>query len=159
MSYESDAKSVSILWAAPERAPELAALHAELFTPGWDIASFERLLVHEGSTAFIARVGRPVETVGFILGQLAADEVEILTLGVRSNWQRRGIGRLLVEALGRAARNAEAKRLILEVGENNGAALALYRRLGFAATGRRKGYYTRRHSASEDALTLERVLR
>jgi ribosomal-protein-alanine N-acetyltransferase len=157
MSNKSD-PSISILWAAPERAPELAALHSELFAPGWDIASFERLLAHEGSTAFTARVSRPAETVGFILGQLAADEIEILTLGVRSAWQRRGIGRLLVEALSRAAKNVEAKRLILEVGANNGAALALYRRLGFTEIGRRKEYYARPHRVSEDALTLERVL-
>ncbi len=29
-------KHASMLWAAPERAEEIAALHAKLFDPPWD---------------------------------------------------------------------------------------------------------------------------
>ena len=74
----------------------------------------------------------PPATAGFILGRLIADEAEILTLGVCENRQRRGIGQRLVEALGRAARKAEARRLYLEVAASNATALRLYQKLGFA---------------------------
>jgi ribosomal-protein-alanine N-acetyltransferase len=154
MSDTEDYRHVSFLWAAPEHAEELAKLHAELFEEAWDVASFQKLLAHPGSTAFMARVGSSPEIAGFILGQLAADEAEILSLGVGPSWQRHGIGRRLVEALGRAARKADARRLFLEVGSNNTAALALYRRLGFQETGRRPGYYVKADGSSEDALTL-----
>jgi len=100
----------------------------------------------------------PGPAAGFILGQIAADEAEILTLGVRSDRQRHGIGRRLVEALGRAAKRAEACRLFLEVAESNTAAVALYKGLGFAETGRRKGYYQRLGAAPEDALALSLAL-
>ena len=120
MTSPVDYKHVSILWASPEHAAELAELHARLFPQPWDAASFQRLLAHPGSTSFLARIGQPpkskAETVGFILGQLAADEAEILTLGVRADRQRHGIARRLVEALARAAKKAEARRLHLEVG-------------------------------------------
>ena len=113
-----------------EYAEELARLHAPLFSPAWDAAAFRLLLDHPGSTAFIARAGEPLESIGFIVGRLAADEAEILTLGVRKSWQRRGIGRRLVEAFSRAVRKAEARRLHLEVAASNAAALGLYQAAG-----------------------------
>lgn len=153
-----DYRHVSILWAAPEHAGELANLHAGLFDAPWDADAFTSLLSHPGSTAFLARVGAPPQTTGFILGQLAADEAEILTVGVSKGCQRNGIGRRLVEALGRAAKRAEAKRLFLEVAEDNGPAIALYRKLGFAEVGRRNGYYERKGGPAQDALRLALTL-
>jgi ribosomal-protein-alanine N-acetyltransferase len=153
-----DYRHVSILWAAPEHAAELASLHGGLFEAPWDAAAFASLLNHPGSTAFLARVGAPPLTAGFILGQLAADEAEILTLGVGKDCQRHGIGRRLVEALGRAAKRAEARRLFLEVAADNGPALGLYKGLGFVEVGRRKGYYQRAGAPAQDALTLALTL-
>ena len=148
----SEADRVSILWARPSDAAELAQLHGQLFAPPWSIASFEQSLTHPAYTALVARVGRPLQLVGFIIGQQAADEAEILTLGVRKDWQRRGVGRDLVLALGRAARKAEARRLHLEVASDNAAALALYQGLGFEISGQRIGYYERAGAAAEDAI-------
>jgi len=158
MSNAIDYRHVSILWAGPEHAGDLARLHAGLFEQAWDAASLGKLLEHPGSTAFLARIGQPAELAGFILGQVAADEAEILTLGVRKDHQRHGIARRLVDAMSRAAKKAEARRLHLEVGQNNVAALGLYQRLGFAEAGRRKGYYQRAGAAPEDALRLSLAL-
>ena len=154
MSKSSDVKHVSLLWAGPEHAAELAGLRAPLFEEAWSEASFRELLVHPGATALLARTGAPPQTVGFILGQVAADEAEILTLGVCKDWQRRGIGLRLVEGLIRAARKVEAQRLFLEVASSNAAALALYGKLGFAEVGRRQGYYVRAGRPAEDAIRL-----
>jgi ribosomal-protein-alanine N-acetyltransferase len=158
MPQPIDQKLVSVLWASPEHAQELARLHAGLFATPWDAASLNGLLSHPASTAFIARVGTPAQTVGFVLAQLAADEAEILTVGVDKAWQRRGIGRRLVEALCRAARKAEARSLYLEVAPDNTAALALYKGFGFTESGRRKSYYARPDGPAEDGLTLVLVL-
>lgn len=149
---------VSLLWAGADSADELARLHAPLFAPAWDAAAFKLLLDHPGSTAFIARAGEPLESAGFILGRLVADEAEILTIGVSESWQRRGVGCRLVEALCRAGRKAEARRLFLEVAPSNTAALGLYQRLGFQEMGRRKGYYERPNAPPEDAINLSLAL-
>jgi len=150
-----DPKYVSLLWAGPEQAAEIAALHSKLFSPAWDEASLRNLLEHPASTAFIAVLGGPPKTtVGFVLGQLAADEAEILSLGVLPEWQRKGIGQRLVEGVARAAQRAEAKRLFLEVAADNDAALSLYRRTGFLGTGLRRGYYARDGGTAVDAVTL-----
>jgi ribosomal-protein-alanine N-acetyltransferase len=154
MTGAIDYRRLSILWASPEDAAELARLHAGLFEKAWDAESFARLLDHPASTSFLARVGEPAEAAGFIVSRLAADEAEILTLGVRKDRQRHGIGRRLVEAMGRAAKKAEARRLFLEVGQGNAAALALYEGLGFREVGRRRGYYEHPGAPPEDALVL-----
>jgi [ribosomal protein S18]-alanine N-acetyltransferase len=154
MNSPIDYRHVSILWAEPEHAQDLAGLHGQLFAQGWDRPAIERLLAHPGSMAFLARVGSPGETAGFILGQLAADEVEMLTLGVRSASQRHGIGRRLIEALCRAARKAEAKRLFVDVAPSNVAAIGLYSAMGFVEVGRRKDYYVHAGRPPEDAVML-----
>ena len=62
------------------------------------------------------------------------------------------------EAAALAARNLGAEQMFLEVAEDNAAALALYRRAGFEAAGRRRGYYPREAGAAVDALLLVRKL-
>jgi [ribosomal protein S18]-alanine N-acetyltransferase len=154
----SDQERVSILWGRIDDAAELARLHAELFDPSWDVASFEQTLAHPGSVSLVARAGQPMTTVGFIVGQVAADEAEILSIGIVKAWQRRGTGRTLVQAFGRAARNAEARGMHLEVGVGNVAAVSLYRSLGFKESARRKGYYQRQGALPEDAVTMALAL-
>jgi ribosomal-protein-alanine N-acetyltransferase len=150
-----DPKYVSLLWAGPDQAPVIAKLHAELFSPAWSEESIRALLDHPASTAFVAMVGgAPKTCVGFVLAQLAADEAEILTIGVAPAWQRKGVGRRLVEGVARAAQRAEARKLYLEVAADNDAALELYRRTGFLGTGLRRGYYAREGGSAVDAVTL-----
>lgn len=156
---QMDAKLVSLLWAGPERAREIAPLHAKLFEAAWDEAALDQLLSHPASTAFVAEIRVPVPvTVGFVLGQLAADEAEILTIGVAPELQRRGLGRRLIEGFARAAKRAEARRVHLEVAADNAGALALYRALGFTESGRRKAYYERKGAPAVDAVLLSLAL-
>lgn len=151
-------RHVSLLWAAPERAEEIAQLHAKIFDPPWDVASIRSLLEHPAATSLIAVAGDPKVAIGFVIGQLAADEAEILSIGVAPNWQRSGLGTRLLEGLARAAQRGEAKRVFLEVAEDNVPAAALYRKLGFVEAGRRKGYYERAGRNAVDALRLVLIL-
>jgi len=73
---------------------------------------------------------------------------------VAPNWQRAGVAAGLLEGLARAARRGDAKRIFLDVAEDNEAARALYQKLGFAEVGRRKRYYQRAGAEPVDALTL-----
>lgn len=153
-----DGKRVSLLWAGPDRASDIAQLHAQLFSPAWDEAGVRALLDHPAATSFVATLGQPTDVVGFVVAQLAADEAEILSVGVSLPFQRLGIGRMLVEGLSRALQRAEVRRLFLEVADDNISALALYSRLGFEPTGRRKAYYVRGGGVAVDAVTMARIL-
>ena len=84
------------------------------------------------------------------MARVAADEAEILSLGVELAARRAGLGAALVAQAARGAQASGARAMFLEVATGNNAARALYRRLGFREAGRRKAYY----AASEDALIL-----
>ena len=84
-----------------------------------------------------------------MLGRVAADEAEILTLAVAPHARGKGLGRALLQAAINKARHSGAATMFLEVGADNPHALALYAGLGSAKVGARKGYYEGR-----DALVL-----
>ncbi len=153
---------VSLLWAEAEAAPDIATLHTELFDPAWDVDATHRLLVDPCASALVAKIrlretGQPVPG-GFAIGRIAADEAEILSIGVSAPFQRRGIGRRLVEGLSRAVKASGANRLFLEVAADNLPACSMYASLGFMEVGKRPGYYKRREGTTVDALTLSRDL-
>lgn len=154
VSGRPDLRHLSLLWALQEHAGEIASLHASLFEKSWDEVSVGRLLAHPGSLALTAGLGTPRRLGGFALAQIAADEAEILTIGVIPDWQRQGIGTRLVEGVKRAAARAGAGRLFLEVARSNAPARALYAKLGFVESGVRKGYYQSGAGPAEDAIVL-----
>lgn len=96
--------------------------------------------------------GRPA---GYLLARHAADEGEILNLGVAPAARRRGIGRALVREGLNALAALGATRVFLEVRESNAAARALYAEFGFGEVGRRRGYYRR---PTEDAIVLRAAI-
>ena len=79
-----------------------------------------------------------------------------MNIAVLPSRRGEGIGRaLLSECIRRAAR-AGSSLIFLEVRAGNEAALRLYRSMGFAFRGIRKGYYT---DTGEDAVILDREVR
>ena len=130
-----------------EVAARLAALHAEAFDAPWDAPAFDSLLGQAG--VHLAEVPD-----GFILMRTVADEAEILTLAVRPAARRRGVGAALVARGAAEAAARGARRLFLEVAEDNEAARALYGRAGFSEAGRRPRYYARADGSRRDALLL-----
>lgn len=74
---------------------------------------------------------------------LAAYDIEahILTVGTESQYQRQGIGRLLLRALLAEAGRRKTERVILEVRTDNTPAISLYESESFVAAGIRKNYY------------------
>jgi [ribosomal protein S18]-alanine N-acetyltransferase len=154
MDLTLDPRNLSLLWASPDRVDEIVALHSRLFDPPWDRKGIAALLEHPAAAAFVAQVRDPCVTAGFVIGQIASDEAEILSVGVAPEWQRRGIARQMIEGLVRSARRAEVKRLFLEVSADNTPATKLYTGLGFEAVGRRKDYYRRPTGQPVDAIVL-----
>lgn len=145
---------ISLLWAVQGHAEAIAGLHSRLFETAWDEAAITSLLLHPGSIALVATSGHPKDIEGFVLAQIAADEAEILTLGVADDRQRRGFGAKLVDGIKRAAAKAGARAVFLEVAQSNSAAHRLYSRTGFAEAGRRKAYYERAGAPPEDAILM-----
>ena len=69
------------------------------------------------------------------------DDAEVMNVDVARAFQRRGIGRMLFDAMVGRARRLGCRRMLLEVSVLNDPALALYRSLGFERMGLRRRYY------------------
>jgi [ribosomal protein S18]-alanine N-acetyltransferase len=150
--------SIDIVPAGPEAAEVIADLQARAFDHPWGAPQLRRLIEAQASRTLLATQGYAHEPLGFVLAMIAVDEAEIVSIGVRPEHRRRGLGRMLVRALVDRLAEEGAVRLTLEVGVGNHAALALYRGLGFSPVGRRKGYYADGPAEPEDALVMELLL-
>jgi [ribosomal protein S18]-alanine N-acetyltransferase len=139
----------------------LTALHAACFDDAWSVGAMADVLASPGAFACLAlpdSVEEPAP-LGFALARIAADEAELLSLGVIPAARRRRIGQALLDDVVRYAGERGAGTLFLEVAETNEAARLLYAANGFAAVGRRPDYYQRPNTVPVAALTLRRVLR
>jgi [ribosomal protein S18]-alanine N-acetyltransferase len=93
--------------------------------------------------------GRPARVVGFLIARHVVSEWELENIVVAPEVRGRGIGtRLMKELLARATQTG-SHSVFLEVRESNAPARALYQKLGFLQTGRRKSYY---NNPVEDAI-------
>lgn len=141
---------------------EAETLHRLCFPADWDQPwsrqAFAEMLAMPGTFGFMARSAAEDEAVGLVVTRVAADEAEILTIGVRADCRRHGVGAALLAAAKNEARSRGAARLHLEVAEDNFAARKLYAHLKFDIVGRRAGYYGRGALGSIAALLLAQSL-
>ena len=93
--------------------------------------------------------------IGFIAARIGNEELHINNMAVRKDWRQRGIGALLLGTALEEGKRRGARRAFLEVRASNGAAQALYGRMGFRSTARRPRYYT---DPTEDALVMTAAL-
>jgi ribosomal-protein-alanine N-acetyltransferase len=79
--------------------------------------------------------------VGHAVASVVADVAELQRIAVLADHRRRGLATALLEEVVALAVREEADRLLLEVREDNMAALAFYAAHGFVEIDRRPRYY------------------
>ena len=134
------------------QACALAQTHRLAFpnSRSWSAQEFHSLLQKPNIKAFGTHDG-------FVLARFTGDECEILTLSTAPKQRRRGLAKLALNGLIEYAEKGKTRKIMLEVAEDNTAALTLYRTFGFQNTARRKRYYPRAHGHFADALILSRM--
>jgi ribosomal-protein-alanine N-acetyltransferase len=155
------------LWMAPaglhiepgqsRDADELARIHAKGFYRGWpreELAAF----ISEPTTPLYVACDAKRRIAGFALIRQASDEAELLTIAVDPKWRGKRVGQALLRAALDDLLLTPARRMFLEVDEQNAAAIRLYRGQGFATVGSRKGYYPRPDGSAATALVMARDL-
>ena len=132
----------------------VAAQDVELYPFPWSAGNFADS-ISAGYGCWVMLDG--AERVGYGVLMMVIDEAHILNISVVAARQKGGLGRRLLEHFATLARQAGARRLLLEVRPSNGPALALYERAGFQTIGRRKGYYPA-VGGREDGLVMSLAL-
>jgi ribosomal-protein-alanine N-acetyltransferase len=133
----------------------VAALEAVCNPKPWSAAALSAYTErHSSKLGFVAEGN--VGLIGYIIASRAADEAEILQLGVAPESRRAGIAAKLLRELFVRLRASGVRSVFLEVRHGNTAAIGLYRSLGFGEAGERKGYY---QETGEDALLFSAFLK
>ena len=138
---------------APADCDAIAALEARLFATAFDQPRLMALQTKPFFCGFVDLVpnqDQPQSTLaddlnsylgGYLLATIIDDEAEILSIGVKPDRQRQGVGKWLLRRFFDYGASRNMARVVLEVAEDNVPALGLYRDFGFAEFGRRKDYY------------------
>ena len=117
----------------------------------------DALLVGNCHYLLIAGDGAPPApgqaAVGFCLAHHGDEEEELLLFAIEPAHRRRGLGHILLAAFAAGAATRGARRLLLEMRQDNPAE-HLYRSFGFVPVGRRTGYYRTQAGTRLDAITF-----
>jgi ribosomal-protein-alanine N-acetyltransferase len=136
------------------KAGDLGAVAALEGPTPMNEAQLKEELARPWSRLWVAREHGEV-VVAFLVSWHVADELHVLNIATREDRRRRGIGRALMDVVTAYARDQRVKHVLLEVRRSNGAAIALYRSVGFFAMGVRAKYYPDDEDAVEMVLMLD----
>jgi ribosomal-protein-alanine N-acetyltransferase len=115
----------------------------------WSKKSTADTLQNENIITIIA--SDDVGEIGFAIYSEVLDEIEIISIGVIPQQRNNGYGKSILENI--LSKNA-GKKILLEVAEDNIAAVRFYESFGFSVNGRRKEYYSRKNGTKIDALLM-----
>lgn len=135
--------------------PQIVAIERRVFgADAWPARAFQEEQRNRVAYYFVltpAPDAGPGVIVGYVGLWALSDAVQIVTIAVRPESQRSGLGELLVQRAFALAEEVGAEAVTLECRESNAPARRLYSKYGFAEVGRRRRYY---RDNGEDALIL-----
>lgn len=140
----------------PMRVGDLEAVSAierDIYSHPWSIGNFRDSL-HAGYSCWMLECAGVV--AGYCVLMIGVGEAHLLNLSIASEWQRRGLGRHVLEHLLHLAREWGVREMLLEVRPSNVAARALYASMGFREVALRPGYYPD-GQGREDAILMARA--
>ena len=134
-----------------EDVQQVISIEREIFLFPWSPGNFSDSI----RSGYVCRAIVKESTIlGYGITMMSPEEAHILTLGVSANWQKKGLGKMLIEYFTNYARLENAKSIWLDVRESNQGAVSLYKKMGFIHVAIRKGYYPAMWGR-EDALVMK----
>jgi L-amino acid N-acyltransferase YncA len=150
--------------ARPEDAPAMARLFAAVAEerdgiatePPVDLDDRSAKFARTAAASMVAEAdGRIVGTINVDAGRFGAGDLGML---VDASWRGRGVGSALMDAAIAWSREQGLHKLSLEVFPTNTAAIALYRKHGFAEEGLRPKQYRRASGELWDSILMGLLL-
>ena len=104
----------------------------------WSRGNFSDSL-NSGYSAWVLMSNETI--IGYALVMMVLDEAHLLNLSIAKDFQKQGLGRLLLEYMIQIAKNHQAVNMFSEVRSSNISAIALYENMGFNEMAIRRNYY------------------
>lgn len=147
------AEAFKIRELSHEDIAAIIEMDAEIFHEQWNVHIWlDELQNSLGRYLVLECDGTPVAYAGY---WAVAGEAQITRVGVAKSAQGKGLGARVFAALLKDARENGMTSVTLEVRSGNAPALGMYKKFGFVAVGRRRGYYADNH---EDAILMTLLL-
>ena len=127
--------------------PAVLAIERRSFQTPWSLAMF--VLELSKPSGICICLTHDDELSGYLVCSRYADVWHLMNIAVTPERRREGIARVLMERMFEEA--GPDARFTLEVRTSNRAAIEMYERFGFRASGHRRRYY---HDNGEDALVM-----
>jgi ribosomal-protein-alanine N-acetyltransferase len=131
--------------------PSVMAIERRAFPTPWSLSMFVLELTRPTGICLAAVAGE--ELRGYLICARYAEAFHLMNIAVDPEHRRRGIARVLIDAMIEAA-GADAN-FTLEVRVSNAPAIALYESYGFRSVGTRRRYYA---DTGEDAIIMWRAI-
>jgi len=140
-------------WAMAELFAAVAAERTGIATePPVDLDARTEQFARTAAGSLVAVADHQI--VGMIHVEASRHGFGEIGMLVDRGWRGRGVGSALVQAAISQARGQGLHKLCLEVFAHNTAAIALYRKCGFAEEGRRRGQYRRASGELWDSIVM-----
>jgi ribosomal-protein-alanine N-acetyltransferase len=121
--------------------PQIIQIDQASFSLPWPERSFRFEITDNPASRCWVVEGDNGRIIGMLVLWLIVDEAHVATIAVHPDYRRQGTGEALLLHSLKSAMEEGAVSSFLEVRESNLAAQAMYRKYGFAETGKRLHYY------------------
>ncbi len=119
------------------------------FSVPWTETGFFTFLIRNDTLFLVAEEDEKI--YGYCGIVMVPDEGDITNIAVEKSMRKRGIGKMLMEALIEESAKRGVNKIYLEVRASNEPAIRLYEKMGYVVNGRRKNYYD---DPKEDAILM-----
>ena len=118
---------------------KVASLEVEIFPDPWSAKSIKE--TYEQKYALILGAYQDETLIGYVIFYYIIDEGEIARIAVSPSHRRQGVANQIFAGLLEFCSQNDIERILLDVRISNEAAIAFYRKSGFAEDGIRKNFY------------------
>lgn len=133
----------------PDDMDALMQIETRIFSAPWAREDYLKDIDAPYAYPLVLTLGERI--IGYGSLWVLFEEAQVTTFGIDIPYQHHGYGKILLEAMIRLAKAAQAQTMSLEVRVSNQVALALYRSFGFEVVSTRSRYYPDNH---EDAYLM-----
>ena len=143
--------------ASQQVLAQLAQIESKLFVhDAWSAAQINSQLAQPFNHIIYATDELNTRLVGYCFYSQIFEDSEILRIGTCLDYQQQGIASQLLTAMAQMCQATGAERVLLEVREDNRAALAFYQKHEFEQIAIRKNYYDNHDMTKTHALIMQR---
>lgn len=121
-------------WMIVADLPQVVAIESQCFDDAMNTDQIREYLKIRNNIGMVAEDNRSGKVMGHIIYELLKDQIVVLRLAVHPNYQRKGIGRLMLETVERKLTPDKRRRICLMVSDSLLPVHLFLKAVGYKAT-------------------------